>query len=166
MKTIQLTKGMQTIVDDEDFERFGYMRWQAFDCDGGPYARRDTLLSDGPRRKILLHREIMGAKHGVLVDHINRNPLDNRRSNLRLATALGNARNRRGNAGSTSQFKGVCKPTNGRRFVASIRILGRSYHIGSFDTQEAAARAYDERALIEFGEFAYINFPDSRDEAA
>ena len=88
------------------------------------------------------------------VDHKNRNGLDNRRDNLRLATHGQNLANSKTH--SESGFKGVEK--NKHRFYASISIDGKTKKLGGYDTPEEAARAYDEAALEQFGEFARINF--------
>jgi len=86
-REINLTRGYQAIVDDDDFERFGDVLWQA--VGRAPYiyashAWRDGVGEDAPVRKRYLHREIAGAGPGVPVRPINGNPLDCRRENLRL----------------------------------------------------------------------------------
>jgi len=87
MKTIELTKGYTTLVADEDFERVKTHSWQI--C--GDYA---VGYVDG-KSGVMLHKFIMGAVKGMEVDHINGNPLDNRRENLRVCTTQENRRNRR-----------------------------------------------------------------------
>ena len=86
-KRIKLTKGMSTIVDDDDFESVNQYKWY-FSSTG--YAERRH-----GKGKLLLHRFIMNPKNDLQVDHINGNRLDNSRSNLRLATRTENARNRK-----------------------------------------------------------------------
>lgn len=127
-------------------------------------AGRTIGLSHGyPRIKqgqsrVPLHRVIMGAQPGQLVDHANRNILDNRRKNLRLCTRRENGRNRKGPAShNTSGYRGV---TRNRTWGAQIKIGGKNIHLGRFKTKEAAASAYDAAALRYFGEYAgKLNFP-------
>lgn len=88
------------------------------------------------------------------IDHINRNPLDNRIENLRPATNIENSRNRRpwGSVG----FKGVVKRPGGK-FQAQIRVNGTKITLGTFSAPDRAAEAYDTAAIKYFGEFACTN---------
>lgn len=108
---------------------------------------------DGKKR--LLHRVIAGAKDGEFVDHINGNPLDNRRANLRVCTFEEGARNRRKKTTSPVPYKGIFPA--GRRWQARIQHQGKQFHLGMFATAEDAARAYDKAAIELHGEFARPN---------
>lgn len=90
-----------------------------------------------------------------LVDHINHDGLDNRRSNLRPATTKQNVRNSRSRPGS-SQYKGV-DLFRGVKWRATIRVDGKKKHLGLFVDEKDAARAYNKAALELFGEFACLN---------
>lgn len=106
-----------------------------------------------------MHRVITQAPAGIEVDHINRNRLDNRRSNLRLTDRKGNARNRSRNRKSTSGLKGVRRfGRNDCRWVAEIGYEGHTHHLGIYPTAEEAAVAYDLAAMALHGEFAAVNF--------
>jgi len=108
-----------------------------------------------------MHREIMQAPAGLLVDHRNRNTLDNRRENLRLATRSQNSCNSRiDKSKATSQFRGVQYWKRRGRWVAKIKHKGKETWLGSFDNEIDAARAYDDAAKKYHGEFARLNLPD------
>ena len=101
-----------------------------------------------------MHRVITGYP---LVDHINGDGLDNRRANLRAATATQNNQNRRPSL-SRSGFKGVTKSSKSNGWYARIRVNGKLIHLGCYPDPTSAARAYDAAALEHFGEFAWPNF--------
>ena len=112
--------------------------------------------------RILIHRVIFLMHHGYLpeypkyqLDHINRDKLDNRIENLRVATNSQNMANKPSCHGKTSIYKGVCK--RGDKWYAQIKYNGKVHHIGSFDDEVTAALAYNDKATIHHGEFAYIN---------
>jgi len=110
-------------------------------------------------KREMLHRLIVGAPVGEVVDHINGDTLDNRRSNLRVcsrAENLWNAGKRRHN---TSGFKGVCFDKRDGRWYARIRAVGRVHDLGRYKTAEEAAMAYDAKAAELHGPFARLNFP-------
>lgn len=92
-----------------------------------------------------------------LIDHINRNTLDNRSCNLRETTPQGNSTNRKT---SSKKFKGVSAKPYYKKYHAKIKHNQKDFFIGSFNTPEEAARAYDKKARELFGEFAYLNFPN------
>lgn len=126
--------------------------------------------SGGFSGEYYLHNEVWermmdaALPKGFLVDHINGDKLDNRRSNLRLATKSDNEANKKkrrtqGGKAPSSKYKGVSKDQDGRkkcwRAIASRE--GKSYRLGSFYSEEEAARAYNVKALELFGEFALLN---------
>jgi len=154
--TIPLTKGQHAIVDAADFERLNAYKWTA-SARGGAFkaVRRRRVGEPGTGRYVYMHRDLMGAAEGAEVDHANRNPLDNRRDNLRLATRSQNGANRA--AWRTSLPKGVHVAGVGR-WVARIRVNGRQLHLGTFSSPEAAAKAYDAAAEAAWGSFACKNF--------
>ena len=155
MKQIPLTKGYFALVDDDDYPIASQHKWT---YDNG-YAVRKATIAKGQYKKILLHRFLISAQPGQMVDHANRNSLDNRRCNLRLCTGSQNNANRRVLRPSSSPYRGVRKASNVERWEAAIGYNYRFIHLGSFLTQEEAARAYDAKAIELYGEFASTNFP-------
>jgi hypothetical protein len=107
-----------------------------------------------------MHRQILDAPEGVWVDHIDGDGLNNRKSNLRLCSAIENARNRRPRPNCRSRYKGISWHKRQKKWAVRIGKRGKGIHLGSFDDQIEAAVAYDRKAEKLFGEFAYLNFPD------
>ena len=156
MKEIKLTQGQVALVDDEDFERLAEYKWCA---EWKPQrqvfvAVRHAAISNN---KIYMHRQIMDAPPGMLVDHRNHKTLDNRRKNLRICTWSQNAANGRKQSHSSSRFKGVSWYKRFQKWRASIGKDGKDYNLGYFTDEEDAARAYNKAALAHFGEFALLN---------
>ena len=103
-----------------------------------------------------LHREILPPPPGLLVDHINGDRLDNRRSNLRTATPSQNNANSRDRP-RKSGFRGVYPHRPTGRWIAQVSVAGRPQHLGIFDDPRDAARAYDLAAREQWGPFARTN---------
>jgi hypothetical protein len=154
MKMIPLTQGQCALVDDEDFEWLSNYKWCAYHPKrrrpGCWYAHRGIYIK-GPRtiRDIAMHRAILNAPRGTIVDHRDGNGLNNQRSNLRLCNGSQNGFNRAANVNSKSGLKGIIRLANGL-WTAQIRI-------GTFATKEAAIIAYNEAVIKYHGEFAYLN---------
>lgn len=104
-------------------------------------------------KNVRLHRLVMGAKPGEVVDHINHNLLDNRSSNLRICTTSENMRNIK-----KDKLKGVSFYKRDSRWSAYITFNYKKIHLGYFETAEQAAKRYDEKAKELYGEFACLNF--------
>lgn len=101
----------------------------------------------------------MKVGEGQLVDHINHNGLDNRKANLRLATAAQNARNRQKcKSKKTSKYKGVCWHKRDKKWTGRILVNSKSIALGYFEDEKEAARAYDRAARKYYGEYAEPNF--------
>ena len=110
-----------------------------------------------------LHHLIMSTPEGMHTDHINGDPLDNRKENLRICTHAENQHNYGPQKNSILGLKGVYadrRVGRTRVFIAEIRALNKRYYLGRYPTAEEAARAYDAKAKELHGEFAHLNFPD------
>lgn len=162
MREIPLTKGFVAMVDDEDFDLIAQVKWQALVDRNTVYARHNWRDKGTGRFGCdLMHRMILGAGPGTVVDHLDRNGLNNCRSNLRICTVSENNARRISMVGSLTGFRGVRH--NGKAFAAKITFNRRHIHLGTFPTPELAAQAYDRAALDLHGPFACLNF--SRDAA-
>lgn len=153
-KEIQLKNRYGAIVDiaiisEEDYELVSQYNWYRHTAG---YAMAHPKGND--RITIFMHRLIMGGDV-AMVDHINRNRLDNRRENLRPANPHLNAANVGVSKRNTSGYKGVSK--SGKRWRARIMVEGKEIHLGMYDTPEEAAEAYNEAALEYLGEYAVLN---------
>lgn len=160
---VPLSRGAYALVSREDAERVLAHKWSLhLGAKGKAYACRNERVrqADGTvkRRKILLHRFILGDAPGLDVDHINGDGLDCRRENLRLATRSQNMANTGARAGSGSGYKGVYARRNRSRWRAEITVEGRKRDLGTYRTPEAAALAYDRAAKAVWGDYAFLNF--------
>lgn len=159
-KEIPLTQGKFAIVDDDDYEWASKFKWQ----DVSGYACR-SFRKDGRNVWVYMHRLILNDPAAPYADHINRNRLDNRKTNLRPATKRQNQRNQSKTKDKTSsQYKGVTLSKvwayRKRPWIGHIAPDGKSIYLGSYADEEVAARAYDSAASYYYGEFAGLNFPD------
>lgn len=138
------------IIDNEDAEEIGKYLWSA---DARGYAKTSSNKKNPPFSSYL-HRIVMKPSPNEQVDHINGNTLDNRRCNLRIVSNQQNQMARHKVVGK-SGYKGVIE-RNGV-FRASIKFNGKKIQLGSYKTAQKAARAYNQAAVVLFGEYAVLN---------
>lgn len=137
------------LLDDEDYAEVNKWKWTL----NKGYAQR---IESRTQKNIVVHRLVMKAKVGQEVDHINRNPLDNRKVNLRFCTTRENRRNMGLRKDSKTGYKGV--RANRKSFQAYINGRdGKFTHLGMFKDPKLAAIAYNTAAKKYFGEFAWLN---------
>lgn len=156
MIRMSLTRNKYTIINDIDAD-LAELKWH---CDDKGYARR---RQHGNGKMLFLHRVILqrmtdfplSRRHET--DHINRNPLDNRRENLRVASRTENCRNRCKQKNNRSGYIGVSFKKVLRKWQVHITIDKKRKHLGYFSTAVEAARVYNEAAKKYFGDFAVIN---------
>lgn len=145
------------IIDTEDLHLLQDRSWTAYQQQTNWYAR--TMM--GPKRLqkcVRLHRLLLQAGPGQIVDHIDGNGLNNCKANLRVCSTTQNGQNRRkGRGPASSVFKGVSKVTRRKLWRATIRVAGTQVLLGCFKLEADAALAYNKAALKYFGEYANLN---------
>ena len=156
--TIALTRGREAIIDKDDVATISGHKWCALRAPNGRWYA--VCRSNG--NFLFMHRVIMNAPAGRDVDHANSDGLDNRRSNLRIATRSQNLGNRRKMPGRSSRYKGVTWHKARHKWRAYIGAGGVLRHLGYFLDEADAALAYDRAALEAWGEFARTNFLELR----
>jgi hypothetical protein len=151
MREIKLTQGKVAMVDDECFEIVNKYHWYYHKVSENYGAARSSLGRRGPSEA--MHRLVMGAAKGQEVDHINGNPLDNRKSNLRFVTHAQNQKNMGKGVRNKSGYKGVSWHKRAKKW----QVFVNSTYLGLFSDLEEATKAYNIKALELFGEFARLN---------
>lgn len=152
------------LIDAADAELIQGHRWNLLKGHNGK-------LYASSKARIYMHRLIAGTPVGCETDHINGDGLDNRRANLRVATPSQNRANmgkpaRPDGSAHTSRFKGVSWDKARGKWISRIGVNGVSRNLGRYDIEEQAARAYDLAAIAAWGEFALVNFSESKEVAA
>lgn len=141
-------------IDKEDYNKIKKYKWRAQKAKGYNYF---YIVSTNNKKIILLHRIIMGATKGYVVDHINHDTLDNRKENLRICTYQQNMHNRKKIKIKTSKYKGVHYDKIKNKYLAAVIVEKKRIKLGYFFNEENAALKYNEAALKYFGEFALLN---------
>ena len=154
---IPLACGKFALVDESDADRVRTIRWT---CDR---RKRTTYVICSLARcrrlgKLYLHRFILGCEGDI--DHENRNGLDCRRRNLRPCGQSQNNANARRRIDNTSGYRGVSWSKANRGWGAWASDRGKTINLGTFATPEEAARSYDEDAIVRYGSFSRLNFPE------
>lgn len=154
MKKIKIKgRSFFTSVDDEDFEFLNRFDWWGL---RGRTNNTWYAWTNIEGKLVLMHKLLMpGVPY---IDHKNNKGLDNQKSNLRPATCSQNGQNsRKQNKITTSIYKGVCYVTDRCKWRAKLNLEGKQYHLGFYDNQVDAAKAYNKKAKQLFGEFAKLN---------
>jgi hypothetical protein len=150
---IKTKSGHTILIDDEDWNLVRGYTWCVVVLNTNQYARTSCRIN-GKVKHTYMHRLIMGNKQGMIIDHVDRNGLNNTKGNLRFCTNsqnLCNAISRKG----ISMYKGVCKRNN--QWVARCNKNRNSHFLGYFSTELEAAIAYNKAAIELHGEFARLN---------
>lgn len=169
MKTIPLTQGHIALVDDNDYDYLMQFKWhyRKSPLDNSGYVSRVARGINGNKTSMSMHRDVMGCTFGdkLIVDHMDRNGLNNQKSNLRFATCSQNAMNRQ--AAGMSKYLGVHILKRRRKTVgnyswrSAIKVDGTYIFLGTFPFtfagEKMAAMTYNMAAKKHYGEFAKLN---------
>jgi hypothetical protein len=149
--------GRDVLIDAADLPKVQNFSWHLFKAGRKNSPRLIPSTHIGGKR-VKMHRFLLDAPSGLVVDHKNHNTLDNRRDNLRICQQGQNALNqRKRTAKCTSQYKGVYF-TKDKRWMAYINVNKSRTVLGYFGTELEAAQAYDRAAIQHHKEFAFLNF--------
>lgn len=140
---IVTARGQRFVIDLEDVEKVRGRSWHS-NRKGYALAAKGTPL---------LHRLLLEAPPTMQVDHIDGDPANNRRINLRLCTNAQNSQNQGRRSDNNSGLKGVSWNKQKKRWGTSIGINRKRIHLGYFDTAEQAKAAYDAASALAFGDF-------------
>jgi hypothetical protein len=143
---IPLNNNQEAICDADRFDEVSKYNW---------YLHNGYVLTHTAPKSTRLHRFLYPELK--LLDHINRNKLDNRSCNLREATQAENVLNRSANKNSKLGYKGICYRKRSNKYEPKICYKNKIYYLGTYITPEEAAEAYNKKAIELFGEYACLN---------
>lgn len=159
---ISLSRGVTATIDASDAPLVSQFKWHAVKGRHSFYAcaclGKKQAAAIG-RRHIKMHRLILGFPD-LDVDHRDGNGLNNVRENLRLVTNQLNQANARKQVNGRSDFKGVSWHSGSRQWQVFLCVNNKPQYVGASKNQVEAARMYDAAALLAFGQFAKLNFPE------
>lgn len=156
---IPLTKGKWVLVDEDDFDSLSKYLWMV--CINKKKSGKTVLYASREEggKRIFMHHAVFGSK--TLIDHINRNGLDNRKANLRMATNSQNNANKSLQSNNTSGYKGVCWDKSRKKWIVQIKLNGKRVFYKRYEDLNEAISSYNKTALIIFKDFVYLNpFPE------
>ena len=146
MKTFSTYCGKEYTLDDEDYMVAVEHAWMY---------RRGYIFARINGKNIFLHRLLTNARPGEIVDHIDGNPLNNQKHNLRICTAKQSTINRKPYA-KNRYLRGVRLAKNGVEWEAYIKIGKDSHNLGRYKTEAEACQAYNDIAQTLHGEYARL----------
>jgi len=154
LKIIYTKKNEEIFVDDDDYEWLNQYTWHI----GKGYAARARWLSDGDGgKRIMMHRQIMSAQKGEIIDHIDRNRKNNQRSNLRICSYAENARNHKVLKCNKSGVTGVTWNKQNQKWIVIITINKERLYLGLYSSFEEAVNVRKKAEIEYFGEFRAID---------
>lgn len=155
-KKIELTRGFEATVGDEDFDRVSKYKWRASVTRWGTYAVT-WMRIEGKGRHVYLQRFLLGLPTDKLITFANGDRLDCRRENLKFTTRSKSQMGRLRRSNNKSGFKGVSFNKAAEKYKAYIKKNGKLHYLGLYATAKEAAAAYNEKAVELYGEFAGLN---------
>jgi len=145
IKIITNRKGekFEVLIDEQDAHLFEKYTYHISKDKHTAYVRRTTSRKLGKQKTVRLHNDIMKTPKGMVVDHLNKNGLDNRRENLQTVTQMENVA--KGDLGiSRTGLRGVCFDKRNKNFLVQATVEGKRKHLGLRPTRISAARLHDE----------------------
>lgn len=140
----------ETIIDEENYNDLIKYKWSL--------GKNNYISGSINGKKTLLHRYIMNYTGKDYIDHINNNPFDNRKCNLRIVTPKQNAMNKKSGKNSSSNYIGVYFGKKLNKWYSSIKVDNKKIHLGSFDDEIEAAKERDRATIKYYGEYGNLNF--------
>ena len=156
MREFILYDGTIVKVDDEDFNHIADYQWYLNKKDG----KIRAVVRNDNGRLFYMHREILAAPESAIVDHIDGNPLNNTKQNLRFVNDQQSNQNRGKFKNCSSKYKGVTWHKRVKRWQAQIGFNKDVIQLGYHETEELAAVHYDMAAIYLFGKYCRLNFPE------
>ena len=153
---IYLSCGNFVLIDEDDYDFLSMWKWNI----GSGYASRAASVIEyemGTPRRISMHRQILSCPKGMVIDHINRNKLDNRKSNLRVCTYSENTANAYRKQRGTSKYKGVYYKSDCKKWCAELIAHGKRIYLGLHITEKDAALAYNKAFIENYGTIGLLN---------
>jgi len=162
MKEIPLTQGQVALVDDEDFEFLNQWKWNADKNGNSFYAQRNPgvkSVANGSTKTLKMHRVILDAPKGAIIDHVDGNGLNNQRNNLRIVSKRQNSQNYH-HVPKTSKYPGVAWYSRDNKWRAIICYGKKRVCLGKFESEINAFRAYYDAVLAIGEEVLGFPYPD------
>jgi hypothetical protein len=156
---IKSTNGYLILIDVSDFKKASQFKWYVMELKRGftiVRTIRKTFPNGKKEKMVLLSRFLTSAPGGMVVDHINGNTLDNTQNNLRVCKNCENLWNAFKPKGA-SKYKGVCFNKQTNQWQAEIQVHKKRIWLGRHNSEEEAARAYDDAAIIYHNQYARLN---------
>jgi hypothetical protein len=154
---IKLTKNQEMIIDDDDFEKISKYKWHASEIrNSNKFYAMTQIFRNGKRTRDVAHRIILGFPNGF-IDHINGNPLDNRKRNLRICTNSENLCNRPAQKSNKIGYKNIWYDKERSRFCVDISFNRKKVFRGRFAFLDEAILARNVNLIKYHGEFAFID---------
>lgn len=162
MKEIKLSQGFVAIIDDCDYEKVSAYKWHIYKSRARVpiyYAQRSFRVN-GITKTSSMHILILGRKDGFIIDHKDRNGLNNLRSNIHFVTRSYNCLNTKSKINRSNKFRGVFLDKRDNTYYSQIMIRSRRVCLGRSKSEYQCAITYDNAAIKYHGDLANLNFPE------
>jgi hypothetical protein len=161
MKQIKLSQGFVAIIDDRDYELVSSYKWHVYISRAKVpvYYAQSSFRINGITKTISMHLLILGKKKGFIIDHADRNGLNNTRENIRFVTYSQNSLNTKAKINRANKYRGVFFDKRDSTYYSQIMVQGKRISLGRSKSEYECALMRDEAALKYHGELANLNFP-------